>query len=107
MVPQPGLAKPLDAVSLRIMRKGERYLFEYKPGPEYSPWRTLEIGLDPERFVLDQELVALVAFQGVTDADGRPRDATPQEAGFDYLEIEILDAAAHSPLAASAQPKNR
>lgn len=88
------LPAPPQEMSLRIIRQGDRFLFEYRPGPDHRDWRVLDFRLDPVRFRLGQASVAIAAFQGVSHADDRPLDQTPAIAAIEFLEIQPLSARA-------------
>ncbi len=83
-------ARP-DGLSLRILRKGDVFLFECRLGEDFRDWKVLNFPLDAARFRMGQYAVAVAAFQGVSDDDGRPLDQPPALAQVEVLEILPLE----------------
>ncbi len=86
-------ARPAE-LSLRIIRQGDRFLFEYRLGEDFRDWKVLHFSLDHDRFRMGQHAVAVAAFQGVSHDDGRPLDQPPATASIESLEILPLAPAA-------------
>ncbi len=79
-------ARPAE-LSLRIIRKGDVFLFECRLGEDHHDWKVLDFPLDPARFRMGQHAVAVAAFQGVSHEDGRPLEQPPAAARIESLEI--------------------
>jgi DNA-binding winged helix-turn-helix (wHTH) protein len=82
---------PVAELSLRIIREGDVFLFESRLGEDHHDWKVLDFPLDPARFRMGQHAVAVAAFQGVSDKDGRPLDQPPAAANIESLEILPLE----------------